>query len=237
MKTPALPLLSDSGERVASRRAVLRLCGLAAIGAAIPRSLRASTYPWTTTSDYAPSVWKERTTIFVREVVPNDVVPAVLRYVSGARCVTASSPRSFSDQFASPVRFVLRIEPIVTRYEDCTFEIDELPYYDRMNPCRRTKDLNAAEIARLLEPSERAYYGGIMSPCSERRALTADDRDLYERTAAREYHVDRAAYTPQYVRNFTNGKNSYLGFGVTRNDGAPSQLPPKNVFLSSFDVS
>jgi hypothetical protein len=176
-------------------------------------------------------------TIFVQSVVPEDVAPAVLRYVTAAPYWTGSTPRCFSDQFSSPVRLVLRIEPIQTLYADTTFEIDQLPYYDRMNPCRRTKDLNAAEMARLIEPSERAQYGIIMSPCSERRALTVDDRQLYERTVAHDYQTDPRDYTPRYVRNFTNGKDSYLGWGATRNDSASSQLPPKNVFLSSFDVS
>src|SRR5437763_13094442 len=179
MKTPVLSRQpAEYFIGMPTRRDALRALALTGASILLTPLLRASTASWSTSSDYSPAIWKERLTIFLSDVLPGDARGTVVERVKAAPCTTGIV-QAFHDQFSSPVRLYLRLAPMATLFEDVTLEIDQLPYYDRQNPCRRTKDLNAAEMARIIEPSERQFYGCVLSPCSERRSLTAQDGQLF----------------------------------------------------------
>jgi len=231
-------LSSEHGELdEQSRRAFLRLLGLGTLATFVCGEVWAEPYTvWPTEDENDPTTWKRRLCTFTSAILP----PAWSRFTNEQ---IAQAPyhygvdNSFSSRFSSPVRLAIRIAPIATRYDDVTFELDALPYYDRMNPCRRSKDLNSVELARLLNPEELEYYGCVLSPCSLRQPLTAQDQRFYQRTVSDDYQINPRAYVPQYARNFTDGEHVHRAIGAVRSTEGSERLPLKNVFLTSFDVS
>jgi hypothetical protein len=128
----------------------------------------------------------------------------------------------------------VRVYPEET-YGSRFFELENLPFYDSRNPCRRNKDLNAFEINRILAGGEREFYGTVVSPCSERRQLAYTcEWETYRKTA--EYYTqDPDAWQPIYTRNFTDGSKSYLGFAVKPRTNAQGR-PLKQLLLSPDSV-
>jgi hypothetical protein len=184
------------------------------------------------------AMWRQRVKTFGYAVLPQTWADYYARKVEESG-VEVWSYRTFHGQFSSPYAFAEQLQPCTSRYGNTTFEVAGLPYFDSQSPCRRTKDLNEIEIERLLEPREIAYYGCVLAPCSERRAPTRDDRDLFARTA-REYRADPAAYNLDYVRNVSDGRSDHrqlYAHGATGRVNNPDGSPRKNLFLSSFDVS
>lgn len=144
-------------------------------------------------------------------------------------------PADFHSRFSSRQIINAQVYPEAT-YGDRYFEFDRLPYYDSRNPCRRTKDLNVIEIERILNGEEREHYGGVVSPCSERRQIASCgcEWDTYRETAA-SYDEDPDAWEPVYTRNFTDGGQSYLGFAVRARSNDRGR-PPTLLLLSPDSV-
>jgi hypothetical protein len=179
--------------------------------------------------------WKESVCNLVDYICPQPAARRIREaiYQAGTSYVTPSA--DFHGSFSSRQIISAQIYPEAT-YGDRYFELASLPYYDSHNPCRRTKDLNVLEIARILNEGEQKYYGGVVSPCSERRQLASCgcERDVYNKTVAY-YEEDPEAWEPVYTRNFTDGKESYLGFAVKPRANAQGQLL-KQLLLSPDSV-
>jgi hypothetical protein len=221
---------------VHSRRGFLTMLGTVAVGTLMAPEALAGRVVWPIEDEYDVTTWKREVCAFTNYVLPRPQARKVQEYVASAGYERAYDG-TWSGQFSSPVRLRLRLSPVSTVYTEVTFELDQLPYYDRMNPCRRSKDLNSVELERLLSREEREYYNCVLSPCSAREPLTAHDHDLYQRSVADDYHISPKAYVPQYARNFTNGESTFRGIGAVRAKDAKSNLPLKNVFLTGFDLT
>ena len=129
----------------------------------------------------------------------------------------------------------LRIQPYTTVNDGRYFEFDRYPFYDSHSPCRRIKDVNEMELRRFLNAGERTFYGGVVSPCSERRPLEYQcEKENFNRTA-REYKTDPNAWEHLYLRNVTDGKKSYFAHAVKPRASNQSQ-DLKQVFLSPDSV-
>lgn len=179
--------------------------------------------------------WKESVCDLVDYICPPPAAGRIREaiYQAGTSYVTPAS--DFHGSFSSRQAINAQVYPEAT-YGSRYFEFERLPYYDSRNPCRRTKDLNLLEIARILSPGERKFYGGVVSPCSERRPLVSCgcEWDVYRETAA-SYEEDPDAWEPVYTRNFTDGKKSYLGFAVKARTNVQGQ-PLRQLLLSPDSV-
>ncbi|HEX8129635.1 MAG TPA: hypothetical protein VF527_11090 [Pyrinomonadaceae bacterium] len=184
---------------------------------------------------YNGGSWKESVCKLVDYICPQLTAGHIREAIYRADSYHAAPSADYHGSFSSRQIINAQVYPKVThggRY----FEFSRLPYYDSHNPCRRTKDLNVLEIERILNDGEREYYGGVVSPCSERRQLASCgcERDAYDKTVTY-YKEDPKAWEPLYVRNFTDGRRSYLGFAVKPRTNAYGQ-PLKQLLLSPDSV-
>lgn len=212
-----------------SRRKFLVGMGLMA-GAMIARPVHALPH-----LAYDGSSWKDSVCRLVDNVCPKPAAKRINDSIYRADTYYVAPPADFHGSFSSRELIKAQTYPEAT-YGERFFELAHLPYYDSQNPCRRTKDLNALEIERILNGGEREYYGGVLSPCSERRQLASCgcEWDVYNNTVAY-YGEDPDAWEPLYTRNFTDGKSSYLGFAVTPRTDAQGR-PLKQLLLSPDSV-
>lgn len=179
--------------------------------------------------------WKESVCDLVGSICPEPVAGRIREAIYRAEVSYVTPSADFHSSFSSPRIINAQIRPEAT-YGSRFFEFERLPFYDSRNPCRRSKDLNLLEIERILNEGEREQYGGVVSPCSERRPLASCgcEWDTYLKTAE-SYEEDPDEWDPLYTRNFTDGKESYLGFAVrarTNVEGRPS----RQLFLSPDSV-
>jgi hypothetical protein len=179
--------------------------------------------------------WKESVCSLVDYICPEPAAGRIRDAIYAADTYYVAPSSDFHSSFSSKHIINAQVYPEAT-YGDRYFEFARLPYYDSRNPCRRTKDLNVVEIERILNGDERERYGGVVSPCSERRQLASCgcERDTYTRTLAY-YEEDPKAWEPVYTRNFTDGRSSYLGFAVKPRTNGQGQ-PPSQLFLSPYRV-
>lgn len=179
--------------------------------------------------------WKERVCDLADYVCPQPAAERIREAIYRAETSYVTPAADFHGSFASRQIIDAHVYPEAT-YGSRYFEFERLPYYDSRNPCRRSKDLNLIEIERILNQGEREFYGGVVSPCSERRPVASCgcERDTYRETAA-SYEEDPNAWEPVYARNFTDGRRSYLGFAVKARTGGQSR-PPRQLFLSPESV-
>lgn len=216
----------EAASGVVSRRNFLRGMGLVA-GVMIVSPARA--LPGLTRDGGS---WKESVCSLVDYVCPEPAAERIRESISQAETYYVTPSSDFHSSFSSRQIINVQVSPEAT-YGDRYFELARLPYYDSRNPCRRTKDLNVVEIERILNGDAQEYYGTVVSPCSERRRLASCgcERDVYQKTLAH-YEEDPQAWEPLYVRNFTDGSSSYLGFGVKPRTSAQGQqlyLSPDSV--------
>jgi hypothetical protein len=179
--------------------------------------------------------WKESVSRLVNYICPEPSAKRIRDAIYRAETYYVVPPTDFHSSFSSRQIINVQTSPEAT-YGGRYFELARLPYYDSSNPCRRTKDLNVLEIERILNDGEREYYGGVVSPCSERRQLASCgcERNVYNKTVAF-YDEDPEAWQPVYTRNFTDGRRSYLGFAVKSRTNAQGQ-PLKQLLLSPDSV-
>lgn len=170
---------------------------------------------------YEGDGWKETVCSLVDHVCPEPAAERIREAIQQAETYSVTPASDFHGSFSSGRVINARVSPEAT-YGNRFFEFSRLPYYDSRKPCRRAKDLNMMEIERILNLEEQEYYGGVVSPCSERRQLASCgcERNVYQKTLA-DYEDDPGAWEPLYVRNFTDGARSFLGFAVRSraNDG------------------
>lgn len=209
-----------------SRRNFLRGMGLVA-GAMIVSPARALPR-----LAYDGGSWKESVCSLVDYVCPEPAARRIREAIYRAETYYVTTPSDFHSSFSSRQIINAQVYPEAT-YGDRYFELARLPYYDSRNPCRRTKDLNVVEIERILNEEEQDHYGGVVSPCSERRQLASCgcERNVYHKTLA-DYEEDPQAWDPLYVRNFTDGHSSYLGFAARPRTGTQDY----ELFLSPDSV-
>lgn len=198
----------------------------AVLATAKPQSVLAST-------DYGAEEWKRTVKTLVSCIC---VQPQrIIQVVSNASHSYASYGNTFHERFSPFYALYFQVSPertITDRY----FEFDRFPFYDSKNPCRRTKDLNSIEILTLTSQSEVDWYGGVMSPCSERRVADSTELDDFRRTA-HVYKTDHRDWNHVYTRNVTNGKKSYLAHAASsRSTTTASGEPTKTLFVSPYDV-
>jgi hypothetical protein len=176
---------------------------------------------------YDSSGWKESVGRLVSHICEEPAAGRIRGAIYSADTYYAAPQTDFHSTFSSRVIIDAQIDPEAT-YGDRYFELASLPYYDSRNPCRRTKDLNVLEIERILNGDEQDYYGGVVSPCSERRRLASCgcERNVYNKTLAH-HNEDPAAWEPVYTRNFTDGRRSYLGFAIKPRADARVQMPTR----------
>jgi hypothetical protein len=169
--------------------------------------------------------WKETVCRLVDYVCPEPAAARIRDAIYRADTYYAEPSTDFHSSFSSRQIINAQVYPEATR-GGRYFEFERLPYYDSRNPCRRTKDLNVLEIERILNGDEQERYGGVVSPCSERRQLASCgcERNVYNKTLAY-YSKDSEVWEPVYTRNFTDGSRSYLGFAIKPRTSAQSQLP------------
>ena len=217
----------EAPDRAVPRRSILMGLGLVA-GAMLVKPVRAL-------PGLAYGGWQESVCDLVDYICPQPAAGRIRDaiYRAGTSYVTPSA--DFHSSFSSRQIINAQVYPEAT-YGDRYFEFERLPYYDSRNPCRRTKDLNILEIERILNEDERELYGGVVSPCSERRQLASCgcEWDVYRETAA-SYDEDPDAWEPLYTRNFTDGKQSYLGFAVKARTNVQGQ-PLRQLLISPDSV-
>jgi len=180
--------------------------------------------------------WKDSVASLVNYICPEPAAGRIRDAIYRADTYYVAPSTDFHNSFSSRQIINAQIYPEAS-YNGRYFELAGLPFYDSRNPCRRSKDLNPLEIARILNGGEREYYGGVVSPCSERRQLASCgcERDVYNKTLVY-YKQDPAAWEPVYTRNFTDGRKSYLGFAVKARVNAQGQ-PLKQLLLSPDSVA
>lgn len=183
---------------------------------------------------YNADSWKQSVCALVDQICLESAAERIREAIDEAEVYYVKPTSDFHGSFSSRQRLNLQVSPEAT-YGERYFEFASLPYYDSRNPCRRAKDLNALEIARILNGDERERYDGVVSPCSERRQLAACgcERNVYQKTLDF-YEEESAAWEPLYVRNFTDGRRSYLGFAVTSLTNEEEQF--RELFLSPDSV-
>lgn len=186
--------------------------------------------------DSAVANWKASVEKLAWSILPEQVAPPIVARVRNSD-VYYRHDDSFHGQFSSPLGLTARCGPTPCIYAGCTFELDQLPYYDTANPCLRSKDLNAVEIAQLTFPAEVRLYGVVLSPCSSRRPPERQDYERFYRTIREVYGRDPQAYRVDYVRNVTDGRGrrtQQVATGATSRD---TQRPAKNFFITPADLS
>lgn len=219
----------EAASGVVSRRNFLMGLGLVT-GAMIVKPVRA--LPGRT---YEDGSWKASVSRLVNYICPEPAAGRIRDAIDRADTYYGAPSTDFHSSFSSRQILNAQVYPETT-YGDRYFELARLPYYDSRNPCRRTKDLNVLEIERILNRGERQYYGGVVSPCSERRQLASCgcERNVYNKTLAY-YQQDPEAWESLYTRNFTDGRRSYLGFAIKPRTNAQGQ-PLKQLLLSPDSV-
>jgi hypothetical protein len=182
----------------------------------------------------ALDVWRRQLCDFA-----SAVCPGASAYISDriwrAAAYWGSGSGDFHQSFAATYVLDLRIQPYSTVNGSRYFEFDRYPFYDSHSPCRRIKDVNEIELKRFLHHEEQKFYGGVVSPCSERRHLeTQCELDDFNRTA-QAYKTDPKAWEHAYVRNVTDGQKSYYAHAVKPRT-SNQQQGEKQVFLSPDSV-
>jgi hypothetical protein len=173
--------------------------------------------------------WRQLLGEFVTQVCPAPTASRFQSLILNAQAYSAPVATDFHHYYSQPIILDLRISPQLTVNGGRYFEFDRYPFYDSNQPCRRTKDVNDIELRRFLNAGEVEFYGGVVSPCSERRLATQCDLNDFQRTA-QYYRTDPAGWEPLYVRNVTDGRRSYLAHAAKPRVGNRQAL--KQVFLS-----
>jgi hypothetical protein len=169
-------------------------------------------------------------------ICDNSVAEQVHELLSNADAYVTPATNDFHQSFSAPFFLDLRIAPVATSSGQRFFEFDQYPFYDSHRPCRRTKDVNEIELRRFLDRGEIEFYGGVVSPCSERRQLTSQcEREDFTRTAEY-YDADPDEFEHLYTRNVTDGNKSYLAHAAkpraVRSTPTQRRRALKQVFLS-----
>lgn len=186
---------------------------------------------------FAPSeVWKQTVTNFVLRVLPNQTGQSINAVIMRSSVSQSPGARTFHDYYGPRLVIEAQLMPASTS-DGRFFELDRVPLYDSHNPCRRIKELNRVEILTITDPRIVAIYDTIVSPCSERRPPQhGGEYNNFCRTAS-EYGVRPETVTREYTRNFTDGKKSYLGHGVSFPSNLdPQGKPRKALLLASEDI-
>lgn len=207
------------------RRQILKLLSLASVGLALDPLLlmkEAKSNPvapqWV---QAAAQLLKELIKYLVRYILPSVVAGYVVEKVMRAEAKVVPRPANFHEKFSPTVKLDAGVQPVATKFNNGSFfDVDGFARLDNANPLRPIKDLNERELRRIVDPSDVRYYGCVPFPCSERRVPTEkDDLGLFRKTVEG-YKLNPDYLALEYVRSFSNGASSFLGYGVSDIDDA-----------------
>jgi hypothetical protein len=145
-------------------------------------------------------------------------------------------PRTFHQNYWSDYRFNGQIPPTRTRYGYYT-GVNELARADAQASIRAYQDLNYFEMRRVINASEVNTFGLPMVPYNYRRPPVPADMEAFYRVSRNYYGIaNPQAYTLVYVRQFSNGRNAYNGYLISRWPD-PVRSPFKDLLIDNLAIA